>query len=304
MNLLVRVYFHAIFGALGGLIGWMLFGVLGEKNAALEYQRFQQILGGLLIGASIGYCTVGVEGLRERSFVRVCRMSALGAAFGGVSGALGIWAGDHVNFLLLSNPGASTPWGRTARTIIARALAWMILGAAVGACHGLAARAARKALFGVVGGALGGFCGGVLLGTLLAGVSVSSHAYVWGQALGLMFVGACIGAMTAAVQTALGPARLIVTRGGQKGREFSLLNAVNSIGRDEFADITLYYDSQIAQRHAIIRHEGGKYFIANQDAQPSQTRVNGQILDQPRLLKDNDRIECGGIELRFRARTP
>ena len=32
MALLNRMYFNAVFGALGGLLGWMLFGVLGDPN--------------------------------------------------------------------------------------------------------------------------------------------------------------------------------------------------------------------------------------------------------------------------------
>ena len=32
MPLLMRVYYNAVFGALGGLLGWMLFGVFGDKS--------------------------------------------------------------------------------------------------------------------------------------------------------------------------------------------------------------------------------------------------------------------------------
>ena len=31
MALLTRIYFNAVFGALGGLLGWMLFSVFGSK---------------------------------------------------------------------------------------------------------------------------------------------------------------------------------------------------------------------------------------------------------------------------------
>ena len=36
MALVSRVYFNAVFGALGGLLGWMLFGVFGERNPGSE----------------------------------------------------------------------------------------------------------------------------------------------------------------------------------------------------------------------------------------------------------------------------
>src|SRR5271154_3428760 len=34
--LLSRVYFNAVYGALGGLLGWLLFGVYGEKNPSRD----------------------------------------------------------------------------------------------------------------------------------------------------------------------------------------------------------------------------------------------------------------------------
>ena len=47
MALLVRIYFNAVFGALGGLIGWMLFGVFGNKNPAPGLPAIlQMFLGG------------------------------------------------------------------------------------------------------------------------------------------------------------------------------------------------------------------------------------------------------------------
>src|SRR5439155_21759007 len=33
MALLTRIYFNAVFGGLGGLLGWMLFGIFGDPNA-------------------------------------------------------------------------------------------------------------------------------------------------------------------------------------------------------------------------------------------------------------------------------
>ena len=52
MALLVRIYFNAVFGALGGLLGWLLFGVFGQKSA--PDVTGQMLLGGALIGGVIG----------------------------------------------------------------------------------------------------------------------------------------------------------------------------------------------------------------------------------------------------------
>ena len=39
MALLSRIYFNAVFGALGGLLGWMLFSVFGKQIFALKKDR-------------------------------------------------------------------------------------------------------------------------------------------------------------------------------------------------------------------------------------------------------------------------
>ena len=48
MSLLVRIYYNAVFGGLGGLLGWMLFGIFGTRtpDAGLA-QKLQMLLGGL-----------------------------------------------------------------------------------------------------------------------------------------------------------------------------------------------------------------------------------------------------------------
>ena len=61
MALFSRIYFNAVFGALGGLLGWMLFGIFGDKNFS---STSQLIIGGALIGGFIGYLVVGADALR------------------------------------------------------------------------------------------------------------------------------------------------------------------------------------------------------------------------------------------------
>lgn len=301
MTIFFRVYYRAIFGALGGLLGWMLFGALGDRNTTDDAQQFQQLLGGWCVGACVGFSLAVIGALSDPSLVRWCRASAIGTVAGGIGGMLGVWAGDQVNYILIAgvDPASARHVWRSLRSITARGLGWLILSAFVGASEGLSSRSTAKTVYGVAGGALGGFAGGALLGTLVESVPAASHVYLWGHAIGLMFLGACIGALSGVIPRVARPARLSVTRGAQKGREFAVVKALTSIGRDEFADITLYHDSKVSQRHAVIRREAGRYVLNNQDAAPEQTRVNGADLREPRMLQDNDRIECGGIELRF-----
>src|SRR5581483_8457187 len=128
MALFLRVYFNAVFGALGGLLGWMLFGVFGDKSSS---STAQELIGGALIGGFIGYFVVSVEAIRDRSLIRFCRLAAYGVVLGAVGGAVGMWIGERVNYYLvhgLLTAGAL----RTIGEVFSRCLGWMFLGVAVG----------------------------------------------------------------------------------------------------------------------------------------------------------------------------
>ena len=77
MALLLRIYFNAVFGALGGLLGWLVYGVFYNPNLP-PLQSW--LLGGALIGGHIGYLVVSVEALRDWSLVRFCRDGPRGAS--------------------------------------------------------------------------------------------------------------------------------------------------------------------------------------------------------------------------------
>src|SRR5262245_6279679 len=130
MALLTRIYFNAVFGGLGGLIGWMLFGVFGDSSRA---DHVQALLGGAIIGGSIGYFVVSVEAIRDHALVRFSRLASYGLILGALGGALGMWLGDQVNYLLVERYGAR----RFLVALLARGVGWMVLGMAVGLSEGI-----------------------------------------------------------------------------------------------------------------------------------------------------------------------
>src|SRR3954454_20816600 len=67
MSLALRIYYNAVFGGLGGLLGWMLYGVFFDAHGD-STSHF--LLSGCVIGGSIGYLVVSVEAIRDRSLVR------------------------------------------------------------------------------------------------------------------------------------------------------------------------------------------------------------------------------------------
>jgi hypothetical protein len=299
MALLVRLYYNAVFGALGGLLGWMLFGVFGDKTSS---STAQQLLGGALIGGLIGYFVVSVEAIRDRSPLRFCRLATYGVLLGAAGGALGMRIGEEVNYFLVRGL-LNVSSVRHAGEVLSRGLGWMFLGAAVGLSEGVAARSLGKLSYGTLGGTIGGFVGGVLFGlikVLEKGSEGTSH--VWGGAVGLAILGACIGALSALVQAVFQPASLRVLRGWQEGREYPLVKTENLLGRYEGADIALFRDMKVEKRHAIIRREGRRFVLQGQDGPPDQTRVNDEPVTRLRDLRDGDRIQLGSILLRFQAR--
>ncbi len=299
-----RIYFNAVFGGLGGLLGWMLFGVLGDRAAPADRVMAQLAFGGALIGGAIGYLLVGADALRDRSALRFFRLGTYGVLLGAAGGSAGMVLGDLVLYQLVPAFGSGGRGGLPAvvGAMLVRGLGWMVLGAAVGLSEGVAARSLGKLSYGLLGGALGGFVGGALFGLAVElARGRGEHGPLW-QALGLVILGAAIGALTALVQAAFQPASVRIVRGWQEGREYGLSRANNLLGRDEHADVALFRDMRVQKRHAFIRHEGRKYVLVNGEAAPGETLVNGDPLTAVRDLQDGDRIELGGVLLRFQLR--
>jgi hypothetical protein len=299
-----RIYFNAVFGGLGGLLGWMLFGVLGDRAAPADRFTSQLALGGALIGGSIGYLLVGADALRDRSALRFFRLGTYGVLLGAAGGALGVVVGETVHYQLVAWIGTGKPGDPLTLfgSMLARGLGWVLLGVAVGLSEGLAARSLGKMSYGMIGGALGGFIGGALFGLAVELTrGRGEQGPLWG-ALGLVILGAMIGSLSALVQAAFQPASVRVMRGWQEGREYALPRADNLLGRDEHADVALFRDMKVEKRHAVIRRAGQRYMLVKRDGPPALTRINGDPVADSRDLHDGDRIELGGVVLRFQLR--
>ena len=293
-----RLYDHALCGALGGLLGWMLFGELISKD--WEWWR-SALAGGALIGAVIGAALVGLPPLLDGAWRRAARFTAVGVVLGILGGAVGFWVGEAVHYTLL--PAADAPWlVRVAGALLDRALGWMLFGLAIGMAEGLAMRSWRKMGYGALGGTLGGLVGGAIFGLLMTLLSPGESAYLWGQMIGLMILGAALGVLTALVEDVLRPAALRVLRGWHEGREYPLLKAVVIVGRDEAADVLLLRDMNIAKRHARISQQGDRYILELIDGTPDQTLRNHEPILGRADLHDGDRLQFGNTVVRFSRR--
>jgi hypothetical protein len=306
MALLSRVYFNAVFGALGGLLAWLLYGVFGNKTPTSAQQFFETLLSGVTVGGLIGYFVVSVEAIRDQSLVRFSRLASYGVLLGAAGGAAGMFIGDLVNGGLQAvfEPDPDRFAANLFVVMISRGLGWLFLGVAIGMCEGIAARSLGKFSYGTLGGALGGFVGGMLFGLFLylsLRQGSGGQTYFWG-ALGLMILGACIGSLSALVQAVFQPASVKVMRGWQEGREYPLDKPASLLGRDEYADIALFRDMKVEKKHAFIRRMDNRFVLVNNHAPPENTLVNEMPVSQSRELHDGDRIQLGNILLRFQMR--
>lgn len=307
MTLLVRIYYNAVYGALGGLLGWMLFGVFGEKNPRgepvflfLNEQDLNALLGGAIIGGAIGFLVVSVDAIRDGALVRFARLASYGVVLGAIGGALGMLVGDKLNRSLIETLGG----GWFVATLV-RGLGWTLLGVAIGMSEGIAARSLGRFSYGTIGGAIGGFIGGCLFMIFYqAGLQggEQSFAHVWSQALGLIILGASIGSLSALVQAVFQPACVRVLRGWQEGREYPLEKPASLLGREEHADIALFRDMKVEKKHAYIKRVGERYVLVNNSAPAEWTRVNDAPVPQSLELNDGDRIQLGNVILRFHLR--
>lgn len=296
MARLLRIYFNALFGGLGGLLGWMLFGEL--VNPAWDWWIIA-LIGGTLIGALIGFFVVSVDAILDRSLVRFCRFASFGVILGGLGGAAGYWVGDWVNYLLVGSVGAEPTFSVQIISVLARGFGWLLFGLAVGVSEGIASRSLGKMSYGAIGGSLGGFIGGVTFAWLMLVLDKGDASYVWGQAIGLVVLGACIGALTALVEEVFKPAAIKVLRGWQEGREYPLVKAASSLGRDEGVDILLLRDMRVEKQHATIQRHGNRFLLINNSAPANHTLVNDEPVAQTAELRDGDRIQLGNVVLRF-----
>jgi hypothetical protein len=269
MSRFSRLYYYALLGAIGGLIGWQLSNVLGLSFLSNLY--LNEVVVGGLIGFSIGLLIGITEGAFARSPVYALRAGFTSGLFGLVGGAIGLPIAEGAFQIL-----GGEEWTRS--------LGWAIFGALVGL--GL----------GITGGsqvwkpALGGFIGGAVGGALLEVARGRLSDPLTGKAIGLGLLGAAVGGFIAAMALLLSRAWLEVVSGKMKGTEFVLDKFIHANGPSAYigssalkADIVLP-DPDIDPQHALLK--GADSHINIKDMSRSGTYVNNRKVEQARLQNE------------------
>jgi hypothetical protein len=117
MNRRMRTYFYAVFGAIGGLIGWQMSNFLGLSFIKSLY--LSEAIVGALVGCVIGLFIGITEGLLTQNFVQTIKAGLFSAFLGLVAGAIGL----PLSEFLFQAVGAG---------ILGRILGWAVFGLLLG----------------------------------------------------------------------------------------------------------------------------------------------------------------------------
>ncbi|MFN2282624.1 MAG: FHA domain-containing protein [Anaerolineales bacterium] len=284
MSRTMRLYYYAVLGAMGGLIGWQASNALGLSFWSNLY--LSEVLVGGLIGLSIGVLLGLAEVLGSRSPLAILKSGVINGALGFLGGAIALPVAEGLFQSLGGGLGG-------------RALGWALFGLLIGLAMGISsgAQAWKPALGGALGGLLGGF--------LLEEVRSLFAVPLYGKAVGLTLLGAAVGIFIALVVLLLTRAWLEVTSGKMKGSEFILDKFIKKNGPSAFigssplkSDIVLP-DPDIAPQHALLKGEDSHFTI--KDLSLSGTFVNGRKIELTQL-RANQVLKVGNTELVYRER--
>lgn len=284
MSRTMRLYYYAVLGAMGGLIGWQASNMVGLSFWSNLY--LSEIVVGGLIGLSIGTLIGTSEGLFSRNLLQIVKSGTFSGGLGFLGGAVGLPIAEGTFQIL-----GGDPWSR--------ALGWALFGLLIGGA------------FGVTSGnqawkpALGGGMGGLLGGSMLESIRSLFPDPLIGKAIGLTTLGASIGIFIALIVLLLSRAWLKVASGKMKGSEFILDKFIKANGPSAFlgssplkSDIVLP-DPDIAPQHALLKGEDSHFTL--KDLSLTGTFVNHQKIEQTQL-RVNQVIKIGNTELVYRER--
>jgi len=279
MNRRMRTYYYAVFGAIGGLLGWQVSNLLGLSFVSNIY--LSEAVVGALVGLSIGLLIGIAEGALTLNLVQAAKSGGLSGLLGLVAGAIGLPLSEW----LFQSVGTG---------ILGRALGWAVFGLLIGLAEGVGGRGQ------VWKGMLGGLLGGALGGFLLEGMQSLLKASVIGKAIGLVLLGASVGAFISLIVVLLARAWLEVKTGKLKGTEFILDKFMRArgpaiaIGSSPLKSEIVLPDPDIAPQHAMLTGDGSHFTL--KDMSLSGTLVNQRRIEQTQLT-NNCTIHMGNTEM-------
>lgn len=317
---MIRIIKFSIAGMLGAIIAWAIMEWTplmpdAEVSVPYTYIFIIGLVSGLFIGLALGIAN-GISGISPRDAVK---SALIGAAVGACGGILGLTFGNAA-YDLISNlaggtaigpglpsniPTAVRPSGvptpvKFLMLLFGRGFGWSLIGMFIGLSQGIATSSIKKMVNGAIGGLIGGGLGGCLFEIMkwmnLGGISNFPTESM--RFLGFAITGFTIGLFISVIEEFAKQAWLIKLVGRNEGKELSLYKQETIIGRSEFADIPIFTDPDVSERHAIIRTIGKKYYIEDAGSVSGVSLNGNKISKEP--LKDGDMIVIGKTRFQFR----
>jgi hypothetical protein len=279
MNRKLRTYYYGVLGAIGGLIGWQISNLIGLSFTENFY--LNEVILGALIGLSVGLLIGIAEGLFTLNWARMLRSGAIAALLGLVAGAIGLPFGE----ILFQVVGAG---------FFGRILGWGFFGGLIGLAEGITG--GSQMWKGALGGVLGGIVGGIFLEAARSALG----SPVFGKALGLVLLGASVGALIALIIVLLSRAWLEVTTGKLHGTEFILDKFMKKsgpsviLGSDALKADIVFPDPDIAPQHAMLTGTGSHFLI--KDMSKTGTFLNNRRVEMTELA-DRQTLRLGNTEM-------
>jgi hypothetical protein len=280
----MRTYFYAVLGAIGGLVGWQVSGLLGLSFVTNLY--LSELIVGALVGLSIGLLIGVTEGLMTRNPIQAVRAGVFSGFLGLIAGGIGL----PLSEFLFQSVGAG---------ILGRALGWGVFGMLLGLAEGIVGKS--QAWKGMLGGLIGGILGGILL----EAVQNSLKNPLTGKAAGLVLLGASVGAFISLIVVLLSRAWLEVKSGKLKGTEFILDKFMAkgfpsvAIGSSPLKSEIVLPDPDIAPQHAMLSGDGTHFSM--KDMSMAGTYINNKKIERVQLA-NGQRIRMGNTELVYHER--
>ena len=279
MNRTMRTYYYGVLGAIGGLCGWQISNLTGLSFTRSLY--LNEIIVGALIGLCIGLLIGIAEGLFTLNLPRMLRSGLIAAALGLIAGAVALPLAE----VLFATVGAG---------LIGRALGLGLFGFFIGLAEGITGGSQMGK------GALGGLIGGIVGGILLEAARAAFDNPVLGKALGLILLGAAVGALIALIVVLLSRAWLEVTSGKLRGTEFILDKFMKKsgpsviLGSDALKADIVFPDPDIDPQHAMLTGTGSAFKI--KDMSSSGTFLNNKRVELTELA-DRQTLRLGNTEM-------
>jgi hypothetical protein len=279
-----QIYYNAVFGAIGGLLGWFVIGQLDTgswRSITLAY-----IVAGAGIGFFIGAAAGAVEGIIiKQSVSRAILGAAMGGLAGLASGVVGLFIGQQA-FLLIQGG------------LLGRAIGWTFLGLFLGLGEGIVSRKVKQTSYGAIGGTIAGFLGGLIYESMTQlFLEQSNQAQIVVGGLGLIIIGASLGGLVplsvdVIARVAANRGMVRVLNGRRAGLELSVVDVI-TLGSYDGCDLYLPGDSQIEKKHAKIGKGASGFSVLNIGATPLLVNDQPVYSQQSQLLSPGSQIRLG-----------